>query len=744
MTKTQLYYSIILLLGSMRSTAQVVLPFEDNVPITIGDVPLGLAWAGGVNYAQVGQLDVDRDGLKDMVLFDRTGNAVTILRNTGANGPARYALLHGPESQWPFSVLHDWMLLRDYDQDGKEDILSYSLAGFAVYHNTSDAAGLSFSQLTDRMNCDYVFTDGTSQRTNLYISSEDIPGFADIDGDGDMDCLVFGQLGTFVHYFKNLSAENGHGTDSLQFELRNYCWGEFAENASTNDVALDTPCQFQVPNPEAEVGGERASHVGSTVTPIELNGDGVMDLLLGDIAYANLVALINGGTTDSSHMISVNEDFPAYDVPVNLPIFPAPFQVDVDGDAVRDLVVCPSLRNFANNYESVWYYRNRGTEQLPVFEFQQTDLFQDQMIDVGEGAFPFYFDYNGDGLTDLLIANDGYYDPTGTYIGKIALLENTGSASFPAFEVTTDDYMDLSASGIGAGMYPAFADLDDDGDQDMYVADLQGRMHHYRNIATGPEAQFELVQPNVTYASGAVIDLGRYITPQFVDLDMDGLMDIVAGEQNGNLNYLRNTGTVNEPSWSLITDSLGGVNTSGTYDQGFSVPLFVTNDSGQRELMVGTGMGTIRRYVDVQDPFANWTLADSTFNEVDEGFRIGLALADITGDGEHDMVVGTHRGGIGFYTADVAIGLAQYQWATSFRAWPNPTTGSVSIVTGAPEAGTLIIYGVLGQELLRTGAPASEFSVDLSVLADGIHLLYVEVGGERIGPYRVMVASGLR
>lgn len=731
----EFYWTIpfVLVATSRLALAQQTLFFDPSIPVTHQGQARDLAWSGGINFAQFGKLDIDRDGRKDLVYFDRSGNTLRVLRNTVGNGPAYYAVTRAGLDTWPLDQLHDWALFRDYDNDGDEDLFTYSGSGFAVYTNTSTGTTLSFERLTALAQCEYVFTDGTSLMTNLYTSSDDIPGLGDVDSDGDLDVLVFSQLGTYVSYYKNQSVENGYGADSLQFKLLSYCWGNFAENGSTNDVTLDSYCEFQVPDPE--IGHERptiasedterlAAHVGSTVTPIHLNGDGVMDLLLGDISYPNLVALINGGTPTGAHMVEVDEDFPSGTEPVNVPIFPAPYQLDIDGDEVLDLLVCPSSRGLANNYEGVWYYKNNGTNAYPIFEYQGPDLFQGRMLDFGEGALPVLFDHDRDGDMDVIVANEGYYDPTGVYTGKLALLQQNVGEGGPVFELVTTDYSGLSTSGIGSGMHPAFADLDGDGDQDMYVGDLQGRIHHYRNVALGPVAEFELAQPNVTYENGTVIDLGRFVTPFFIDLDEDGLLDLVAGEQNGNLNYLRNVGDNTDPAWLLVTDSLGGVRTNTEFTLGFSVPHFTLGEAGSRELLVGTETGTVWRYTGVgTDPLATWNLVDSAYQGIDEGHRSGIVIHDFTGDGVSDAIYGNHRGGVTFWSSDPRSAVVDDGEPNRWKIWPNPSEGRMEyqLPSLAPLNGTFYVYDAYGRQVHTGALSAMSGSLVLDDLSPGLY-----------------------
>ncbi|MFO7615610.1 MAG: hypothetical protein R6W71_13330, partial [Bacteroidales bacterium] len=58
-------------------------------------------WAGGMNSCQFGMLDINRNGVKDLVVFDRVGNRILPFLFTGTPGNPEYVYAPGYASFFP-------------------------------------------------------------------------------------------------------------------------------------------------------------------------------------------------------------------------------------------------------------------------------------------------------------------------------------------------------------------------------------------------------------------------------------------------------------------------------------------------------------------------------------------------------------------------------------------------------------------------------------------------------------------
>jgi hypothetical protein len=713
-------------------------------------------WAGGMNSCQFGAIDLNMNGIKDLFVFDRHGNRIMTFLNGGTPGQIDYT--YTPEYAEAFPEMFDWVILKDYNNNGLTDIFTYSkeYPGIIVYKNVSDTE-LKF----ELMAYPYLTSLQGGGEVNILVTDVDYPGIADIDGDGDLDILVFGVFGSFIQYHRNMSMELYGVPDSLKFEEVTRCWGWFAESEESNVIYLDTCQPFKNENrviSDMWINDRAGRHVGSTFLLLDLNANGLMDLVLGDVDYPNLIELINGGTPDSAYMISQDPLFPSYDKPVQMFSMPVGAYIDVNNNGINDLILSPFDPSLitSENHRSVWLYLNSGQNDQPNLNFVQKDFLQEGMIDVGSGAYPVFADYDGDGLPDLFISNFGYYMYSwygpgmflhSVYWSNIALFRNTGTATQPQFSRVTHDFAGLHSLHL-TGIYPTFGDLDGDGDPDMIIGHEEGSLIFFENIA-GPGQPMVFADPVFNYQD---IQVGKFSTPQLFDLDGDGLIDLIIGEQKGNLNYYRNTGTAASPQFQFITDSLGKVNVTNynlSYN-GYSTPCFFRNMENETRLIVGSEHGKIFYFKDIDGNLeGTFTECDSLFvilngepGNPGKGIRTAAAIADLDQDGFFELIVGNYAGGVNYYPGiqqpQVASVNPVSQGSTQFKLYPNPAAGRLMIEMNGSlgmEVIRISVFDLFGNQLMtHTVTGKQTIELNISGLASGVYLCKVERIDNRSNP----------
>ncbi|MCH2228908.1 MAG: T9SS type A sorting domain-containing protein [Crocinitomicaceae bacterium] len=459
------------------------------------------------------------------------------------NGGPHYELAYNAKNKFPNEIRYRATMF-DYDNDGRKDLFTQGTGGLKVYRNVgSSGTGLQWELAEDLIHSQYP-----NNFSNLIINSSDIPALIDVDGDSDMDILTFHQGGSNMEYHQNQSMELYGIPDSLKFVLMNQCWGKFSEDINTNSITLNDPsypCQGgDIINPESESDESKATrHAGSTILALDYNNSGVLDLVIGDVSFTNLNLLINGGT-------AVNSDSPMISIDNSFPSNTTPV----------DIQLFPAA---------------------------------------------YHLDVDFDNVKDLIVCPNA----KNVSINERSVLfyKNIGTNANPTFIYTSDNFLQDQMIEHGTGSVPAFTDINQDGLDDMIVANFyryipilskESTMAYYLNTGTASEPIFTYI--DYDYLNLSSENYGLRSIPTFGDLDGDNDDDLIIGTEIGTLVYYENTSTGSGAIYNTGVINLQD-NTGATINvQSYAHPqLFDLNNDNLLDLIIGAKNGELVYYENI-------------------------------------------------------------------------------------------------------------------------------------------------
>jgi hypothetical protein len=639
------------------------------------------AWAGGLHAPQFSTIDLTADGQPELIAFDRMDNRLLVFEKQSPQWRYR------PDLSFYFPRLTHWMLLRDYDGDGDKDLFTASPVGsnVRVYRNIHPTGSPPFWQLTyDTLKSTYY-----SYTTALYSGAIDIPGITDIDGDGDVDFLVYEVLGTLIEWHRNKAIELLGRPDTLILELASGCWGHIYENYdySTNVFSFSTytcgPGQRQL----------RTQHTGGSLLPIQLNGDTLIDIIVGDFGPPYLIAGYNTGTRTIAHIdpATAQAPYPLF-APAVMPDFPAAYYEDVTGDGKPDLLVANNDGLAGTDRHSVWLYPNVGRVDSPAWAPPIIGWLHNTMIDIGTGAHPTFADLNRDGYPDLILTCRQTYTPTGP--STQAWLFWGGPSGF-----TLADSNWLNLPQFANLIAPIFTTGDIDGN---------GRLDLLMGTSTGAIWRWEETSPasnNFQLLSQSFLSVSSEAAPLLYDIDNDGDLDLLVGTRNGRLALFTNQ----NGAFQLLTDYLGQIEVRDTLSTllGYARPAILPIPGAGPLLLVGNITGFLRVY---QPDWSSPTAAWPSVGDLSVVIQPGTFTSPSTW-AFHDstwLAIGLRRGGVTLYRLD--------SFATSFASPPQAPAHTYRLTR--TETGfylhtttplTLTLLTPLGQTLWETTSSQPTF-----------------------------------
>ncbi len=422
----------------------------------------------------------------------------------------------------------------DCDGDGRPDLY---LAGgerpATLYHNDSAVGGpLRFTAIHDPA------TDLTDV-TGAYP--------IDIDGDGTVDLVVLRVGGNVVL----------RGLGGCRFERANEAWG---------------------------IDGGRGWGSAFSATWEDPNG-------LPTLAFGDYLALDANGkpTGDCAPNVFVRPDASGRRYAVPIPLAPGYCTLSIlfsdwDGSGRRDLRVTNDRHYYIDGSDQLWRVESGKTPRV----YTAADGWVAMQIwgmgiaayDVTRDGYPdYYLTSQGDSKLQALAA--GPAQPT---YRDIALKRGVNAAA-PA---TGGDILPSTA------WHPEFQDVNNDGFMDLLVT--KGNVDAIPDYASRDPSDLFLGQPDGTFAEGAeaagIVDFARGRGAALVDLNLDGLPDLVESFLGAPAKVWRNVGAgdatkpVQMGHWLALRPSQSG----GDRDAiGAWIEVKAGDTTTRRELTIGGG-----------------------------------------------------------------------------------------------------------------------------------------------------------
>ncbi len=330
----------------------------------------------------------------------------------------------------------------------------------------------------------------------------------------------------------------------VQAEIVNADFSQLEETDNLWDGVNRTK-QLQVNTRDMSIlisgGYEEGKPFGACPRVGDIDGDGVEELVVSD-AFG-FIWVYKLGPAKKNRKVSPGTFYHTYfgDTPI-ISLY------DWNNDKQLDLLV-------GNNLGTVSIVKNRGggvlTEKdyTPSFLNHENDGYSaaahfpvvkagTDVIDIGNFAAPYIYDWDGDGRQDMLLG-EGSYSANSVY-----LFLNTASKANPDFK---NDRRNWLAYGMGREqLVPAVGDLDGDGDADLVVGDREGYVTFYRNDpqqkADTRERYLVPLEEEIKFDTETQ-PVGGMVRPELVDWDGDGDLDLLLGANDGRIYFAENSGT---------------------------------------------------------------------------------------------------------------------------------------------------------------------------------------------------------
>ena len=332
----------------------------------------------------------------------------------------------------------------DYNNDGFEDLYVTCLGPDHLLKNNGNG----------------TFTDVTAKAGVNDPRWSTGAAFVDYDNDGDLDLFV----SNYVDFDINNLPEFGQGKTCTYKSIPVQCGPRGLKGAGDSLFRNNGDGTFTDVSKQAGVEDPNG-YYGLGVLTGDFDDDGLIDIFVANDSTPNFHYRNKGdGTFEEigfSAGTAVNENGSEQG---SMGVTAG----DYDHDGKLDIFIT----NFADEYNTL--YHNDGKNSFTDLSYA-AKVAAVSLPHVGWGTK--FFDYDNDGWVDLFVANGHVYPQLPGYKQPRLLHRNNRDSTFT--EVSGEFGSVLTENRVSRGV--AFGDIDNDGDVDLLIADLDGPPQLLRN-----------------------------------------------------------------------------------------------------------------------------------------------------------------------------------------------------------------------------------------------------------------------
>ncbi|MBA4302373.1 MAG: hypothetical protein C0433_20060 [Cyclobacterium sp.] len=681
---------------SFQVFPQTVFEFDQEKSLRIDGQNVPIPFSQGINSAQIQTVDLTGDGKEEWVVWDINARTLQVFAKDGE----AFTLL--PDLAYFFPTdINGFFVLADFDKDGKKDLFTSTPLGIKAYRNTSQGTQISWTVAQN-----FLRLDGAN---NIPANNLDIPLLQDLDGDGDLDLVIFNfAQGDFLEYFKNTSMERKGSPDIDGFASSVDFWGNFVF-CGCDTMSFGKRCDGRPINFRVDVGeNNRIQHAGGhSILYRDFTGDGIADLILGRDECSTLYYLQNFGTNDAPLFTGFSKALPGFGALPEFPIFHAGQLID------EELVIslntnetaAPFRIDFANSV--VKLTRNTG----PV-----SPVLQNQLFDLGENTRP-YFKGNVFAGELWLTANAKSGE---NIIGQAFRMSYSGNQ----FNLLNSDYLTASSLNLLELQLLEYGSVKNQ----SYLLASGVR------TSNGIPSQVLLRNEGGNWTEFSMSGLSLRVRDQLTFFPYQGKDLLLVASQNGSLTLYEvdleaKSATLKTANFLGYQDNPANRNLSVAVRIQEKPDLYAVDQTGRIFLIKDMMNSDVREEVLVKIGDQNLPFR--------QGRNTWISVVNSGFGDQVDLILGSRGGGIIYLKA--VNSNEPNDGEILVKVYPNPTSGPIKLVSNTAAKARLI--SPFGQILLdEITVPANrELVLQTQVLQPGMYFLQVETEDRKVAVKKVLV-----